>query len=406
MLSYITKPHRVVIARDNNRTVLTLANDYQGAAKDFALFVPVPVVLKQEQVHVGDPKVLERLDAFSAPRLVQYFDENPCDVRRFSEDSVRKSAPSLNMAPSKTRQDSKNLGVTVEAKFSVGEYDILILSAKESNGLETWLINNNYKIPTGASQALLPYIRSGMKFFVAKVNLKEYSKNGFNRLRPLMMAFESPKFMLPIRLGMLNAKGEQDLIVYVLSPKGQAETSNYRLVKVPSDAEVPEFVQEKFNDFYKSMFERSYQQENRKVAFLEYAWDMASCDPCSAEPLTQQELKDAGVFWLDSPSSRGVFISRLHIRYSRDTFPEDLQFQATGNRNLFQGRYIIRHPYRGEENCSAMTAYKQSLRGRLTKEAVTLAQLTGWDVNTIKSRIKFPTYTQPAKSWWQKLWGK
>ncbi|HEY9747587.1 MAG TPA: DUF2330 domain-containing protein, partial [Allocoleopsis sp.] len=65
------KASQVAIVRDGERTVLTMANDFQGEVKDFAIVVPVPVVLKQEQVHVGDPKVLERLDAFSAPRLVE-----------------------------------------------------------------------------------------------------------------------------------------------------------------------------------------------------------------------------------------------------------------------------------------------------------------------------------------------
>src|SRR5262245_66310245 len=69
---------KVVLVRDENRTVITMANDYQGELKDFAIVVPVPVVLKKEQVHIGDPKILERLDAFSAPRLVEYFDVYPC----------------------------------------------------------------------------------------------------------------------------------------------------------------------------------------------------------------------------------------------------------------------------------------------------------------------------------------
>src|SRR6185295_1817412 len=69
---------KVVLVRDENRTVMTMANDYQGELKDFAIVVPVPVVLKKEQVHIGDPKILERLDAFSAPRLVEYFDPDPC----------------------------------------------------------------------------------------------------------------------------------------------------------------------------------------------------------------------------------------------------------------------------------------------------------------------------------------
>ena len=50
----------------------------------------------------------------------------------------------------------------------------MILSAKQSDGLETWLQENGYKIPLGAHRALEPYIRQNMKFFVAKVNLKEH----------------------------------------------------------------------------------------------------------------------------------------------------------------------------------------------------------------------------------------
>ena len=45
-----------------------------------------------------------------------------------------------------------------------------------------------------------------MRFFVAKVNLAEQAKLGFTYLRPLQVAYESPKFMLPIRLGMVNAE--------------------------------------------------------------------------------------------------------------------------------------------------------------------------------------------------------
>ena len=65
----------------------------------------------------------------------------------------------------------KKLGVKVEAKYTVGEYDILILSAKESGGLKTWLLRNNYKIPANANEVLYPYIKSKMKFFVVKVNV-------------------------------------------------------------------------------------------------------------------------------------------------------------------------------------------------------------------------------------------
>jgi hypothetical protein len=395
---------QVIIARDGDRTILTMANDYQGDVKDFALVVPVPVVLKEEQVHVSEPKIIERLDAFSAPRLVEYFDPDPCQVYLLEQDTFFKTAPQSAPAARESRRDNA-LGVTVEEQFSVGEYDIVILSAKESDGLETWLRENGYKIPQGASELLQPYIRQNMKFFVAKVNLEEYDNKGFQKLRPLAIAYESPKFMLPIRLGMINAKSEQDLLVYLLSPKGQIELTNYRTVKVSSDVDIPEFVQQEFSDFYKAMFQKAYQQEAQKVAFLEYAWDMNSCDPCSAEPLNPQELKEAGVFWLDSNQfTSNVFITRLHIRYGRDNFSEDLKFQQTANNQFFQGRYVIRHPFTGEITCNAGSEYKQSVRQRQEKEAQTLAKLTDWNINEIRNKIKFIESEAESIPWWRKIW--
>lgn len=396
------KASQVVIARDRDRTVLTMANDYQGDIKDFALVAPVPVVLQQDQVHIGDPKIIERLDAFSAPRLVEYFDEDPCAVN-YNGAALESASPAAASVARSSRNDSA-LGITVEARFNVGEYDIVVLSAKESSGLETWLNRNGYKIPKGAKQLLQPYIRQKMKFFVAKVNLAEFEKSGYQFLRPLMMAYESPKFMLPIRLGMINSTFEQDLIVYVLSPKGQAEITNYRTANIPSDAEIPVFIKNEFGDFYKAMFQKMYTQEGRKVAFLEYAWDMGSCDPCSAEPLNSEELRQAGVFWLDSSSPDNVFITRLHVRYTRDKFPEDLMFQETSNPQSFQGRYILRHPFTGKMKCKAGQQYKRSLSSRFEQESQNLAKLTGWNIQDIRKKNNLTqTQSQPV-SWWRNIW--
>ena len=229
--------------------------------------------------------------------------------------------------------------------------------------------------------------------------------------------------MLPIRLGMANANQAQDLLVYILSPKGQAELTNYRLVKIPSNSEIPVYIKNKFGDFYKAMFSTAHQKQGRKVAFLEYAWDMTSCDPCSANPLTPEELRQAGVFWLDAPGSskmpilppgrirpmpnrRSVFITRIHVRYSRDRFPADLVFQETGNRQFFQGRYVLRHPFTGEASCDAGREYRRSLPARFEREAQTLASLTGWDINQIRREANvpnLPTIDNDAP-FWRRIW--
>ena len=407
---------QVILARDRNRTVLTMANDFQGDVKDFAVVIPVPTVLKKEQVHVAEPKIIERLDAFSAPRLVEYFDSDPCAVMDRMEEKAAPSAGGRMRSSANEMKKDSSLGVTVEAKFNVGEYDIVILSAKESGGLEIWLNRNGYKIPKGAKELLKPYIRSSMKFFVAKVNLDKFAESGYQLLRPLQISYESLKFMLPIRLGMINATKEQDLIVYILSPQGQAEITNYRTVKVPSDVNIPIFVKNEFGDFYKSMFQSSYTKEDKKVGFLEYAWDMSSCDPCSAEPLNNEELKQAGVFWLGnnssdrpvSPSFRSrfpsssVFITRLHVRYTRNKFPEDLMFQATSQRDSFQGRYILQHPFTGNLQCSAGRQYKSSLNQRFEKEAQTLARLTNWNIQNIRKKMQLSVGSF-STSWWDRF---
>lgn len=399
------KASQVVIARNGDRTVLTMANDFQGEVKDFAIVVPVPTVLQKDQVRVALPNIIERLDAFSAPRLVEYFDPDPCTpLPVFSiNQSLSTRAAVNNAAP---QPSDRSLGVTVEASFNVGEYDIVILSAKESGGLETWLTNNGYKIPQGAKQLLQPYIRSSMKFFVAKVNLDKFEESGYQFLRPLQISYQSPKFMLPIRLGMINATTEQDLIVYILSPQGEAQITNYRTVKIPSNVNIPVFIKNEFGEFYKSLFQTAYTKEGKRVGFLEYAWDMGSCDPCSADPLTQEELKEAGVFWLNDNSlskqtkvtpirkfappafNSNVFISRLHVRYTRDTFPEDLMFLSTANRESFQGRYVLQYPFEGELKCEAGKKYKQSLPKRFEEEAQTLARLTNGNIQDIRKKMK------------------
>ena len=154
---------------------------------------------------------------------------------------------------------------------------------------------------------------------------------------------------------------------------------------------------------------------------------MGWCDPCAADPLSREELQELGVFWLPNnnsqePSSRGrriapqaqnVFVTRLHVRYDAKSFPEDLKFKTTGNRQNFQGRYVLRHAFEGEMKCKAAKDYKKRVNERKEKEVKTLANLTGWDRTKIwadieaagvgvKYEIKDDEGGGPT--WWKKIW--
>jgi hypothetical protein len=404
-----------------------MSNDFKGDLKEFAVVVPVPTVLQKDQIHVGDKALLDHIDAYSAPRMVEYFDENPCRQTLYSF-ALPRAMAGVAGAKEARADRARSLGVTIEAQYTVGEYDILILSAQQSNGLETWLRENGYRIPAGASSVLNSYIKQNLKFFVARVNLQEQAKLGYSMLRPIQVAYESPKFMLPIRLGMVNADGPQELFIYALTRKGRVEATNYRTVKLPTGMDLPLYVKDRFPDFYKAMFSHQVQKENMSTIFTEYAWDMGWCDPCAADPLSSEELRNLGVFWLGEPSEPrlpgagqgrppmpirprppDVYITRLHVRYDKTHFPEDLVFQETADRSNFQGRYVLRHAWTGEESCDQATRYRSDLPQRREREAQNLAALTGWDVDDIRRTMNAGAVA-PAPSgelkWWQRLWNR
>ncbi|HUB08534.1 MAG TPA: DUF2330 domain-containing protein [Myxococcales bacterium] len=411
---------QVVIARDGDRTVLTISNDFKGPLNEFAEVVPVPALITREQVHIGDRRLLERIDGYSAPRLVEYHDPDPCSppMRAWGFGRGMGGGGIMGKAEAVYRR-ADSFGVKIEAEYSVGEYDIVILSAKQSTGLEDWLVAEGYRIPPKAAAALEPYVKQAMKFFVAKVNLKAQQSTGFTYLRPIQIAYESDKFMLPIRLGMANSEGTQDLTIYTLTRSGRVESTNYRTVELPTGEDVPTFVKDDFKAFYRALFTRAWEKEDRKAVFTEYAWDGGWCDPCADQPLSREELRGLGVFWLDDDSvvprrwygrRTAPIVTRLHVRYDAADFPEDLVFQETGNRQNYQARYVLRWPFRGALDCEAGQRYLGQLDERRPTEARTLADLTGWELpNVLEQRGDGPPGRLPkAKAdvpWYRRLWG-
>ena len=407
---------QVVLMRKGNRTVMTISNNYKGPAEDFAMVVPTPVVLQKEDVKTLPSDVFAHIDALSAPRLVEYWEQDPCYQPKYE---VMKSgaAPPRPMAKraSGARPDG-DYGVKVEARFAVGEYEVVILSAKEANGLESWLKDNRYKIPAGAAGALAPYVRSQMKFFVAKVDIEKVRRdgNGLVVLSPLRFRYESQELRLPVRLGLLNAESKQDLLVYVLHPSSRFEAANYKNVFIPSNLEVLDDVRASFGPFYAQLFDETISKAGGKAVITEYAWQTTSCDPCPVPPLQPADLYTLGGDVLDEgsppppvptpsgppgapPSGKALqsrpmpmrppgrwggfgrfspwVLTRLHTRYDRESLSEDLIFREAGPvvggrstwsgegmelpgevkpdaTNNFQARYIIRHYWKGPVACS------------------------------------------------------
>jgi uncharacterized protein (TIGR03382 family) len=384
----------VVLMREGTRTVLSMQNNYQGPPERFAMVVPVPVVLQKENVRTLPRAVFDRVDQLAAPRLVEYWEQDPCAQPPPPSAMAAHARAARGAGRAKVSDGPDDLGVTVEAEFAVGEYEVVILGAEDSLGLDTWLRREKYAIPEGAEAALRPYVAAGMKFFVAKVDPgKVRFENGMATLSPLRFHYDSESFSLPVRLGLLNSNGVQDLVVHILG-RDRYEVRNKKNVTIPTNLEVDERARDQFPALYAALFDRTL-EASPGAAVTEYAWAATTCDPCPTPPLDGTDFatlggdvlpnadpqsppapvpgRPMGRRWRGSPAM-GYTLTRLHLRYGKDGLPDDLVFtkaepiwggrevwkdgrlehgaQTNAGFNNFQGRYVIRHPWQGPVTCA------------------------------------------------------
>ena len=373
---------QVVLMRQGTRTVLSMQNHYEGPLDAFAMVVPVPTVLKEGDVKTLPNEVFAKVETMGAPRLVEYWEQDPCYVQpAYSPTSRGANDRVQNMAaPS---EEGGALGVKIEAQFKVGEYNILILSAKDSTGLETWLRQEKYSIPAGAAELLKPYVAAGMKFFVAKVDPTKVKFDGNKAmLSPLRFFYDTEDFALPIRLGLANSQGTQDLIVNILAPSTRYEVANYKNVTIPTNIDVKPTVRDRFGEFYAALFDATV-AKNPGAVVTEYAWQAIGCDPCPGPMLDGNDLATlggdvlGGAGQIDDKFSApmgNMVLTRLHARYGKE-IKDDLVFKQAAaivggreflrdglkleegarpdSNNNFQGRYAIRHVWDGPISCKA-----------------------------------------------------
>jgi hypothetical protein len=370
---------QVVLMRDGTKTVLSMQNDYKGPLEDFAMVIPVPVVLHEADVKTLPRTVFDHTDALGSPRLVEYWEQDPCPRPMEAEDRAvaRSGAAYGAAAPMATLAEAKKDSVRIEAKFDVAEYKILILSARDSTGLETWLTQNHYKIPPGAEPLLRPYVEGGSKFFVAKVDPQKVTmQDGHAALSPIRFHYDSEEFALPIRLGMANSSGKQDLIVNVISADQRYEVANYKNVFIPTNFDVKPAVKARFAEFYAALFDKTVEASPGAVV-TEYAWTAVPnyhCDPCTDADISNPDLMTLGGDVVGGKIASGNFVlTRLHARYGKGDMKDDLRFRVakavTGGReqwskngleygaqpsaqNFFQARYAIRHWWTGPIACA------------------------------------------------------
>ena len=372
---------QVALMREGTRTVLSMQNDYEGPPDRFAMVVPVPVVLQKENVRTLPRELFTKLEELDAPRLVEYWEQDPCATSATDESAARWGVAAAAAAP--MASVASNMGVKIEAQFAVGEYEIVILSAENSTGLDAWLRQEKYNIPAGAEPYLRPYVAEGSRFFVAKVDPAKvkFDEHGQAALSPLRFFYDSDPFKLPVRLGLINSGGKQDLVVHILARNKRYEVANYPNVTIPTNLDVEERTRGEFGSFYASLFDETL-RKNPGAVVTEYSWDASTCDPCPGPALTPSDFATLGADVLPAANPQGApqlyfgggfTLTRIHARYDKTTLGSDLVFRSApaivGGRELyaqdakiehgavpatysnFQARYAIRHPWTGEIAC-------------------------------------------------------
>src|SRR5262249_47137796 len=124
----------------------------------------------------------------------------------------------------------------------------------------------------------------GSKFFVAKVDASKVKRDG-NRvvLSPLRFHYDSDRFELPVKLGMLSSGGKQDLVVHILAPNGlRYSVANHPNVTIPTNLDVADATRQRFGSFYAALFDETIAKHPGAVV-TEYAWPTSGCDPCPGD---------------------------------------------------------------------------------------------------------------------------
>ncbi len=309
---------RTAIVHQNGRITFTVSVNPSGEAQDFALVLPVPALLAESDIAVLDNEVFARLEGTTG--LLTMTDAG-CMMA------------GSDGAASEGDEDGGSSGgsgsVTVEAEYLVGDYEIAILSATDSSGLFTWLDTNGYHLAEPTIPVLEDYIAEGMFFMTARVSSGAAVADG-SALPPLQVAYDSELFTIPIRLAARNSPGQQDMLIYALTDRGESGgrvgVSNYPEFSIADKCIWGDPNTDSFLDFYNEKFQTAWEARGFAAWTTEWAGGPYDCSPCSGVTMTDEDLLALG--FQGDPS--GHFLTRLHLRYTPTTATQDLMLYASG----------------------------------------------------------------------------
>jgi hypothetical protein len=377
----------VAIMGRDERAVMSLSVSYAGGAQGVAIVIPVPGDLELAQVKTLPRQLFDRLDLLSAPRVSEYWEQDPCyrapgqetKSFEFGEAEVELSAGKGSIASLFQPQPG--------ASFLSGEYTLTLLSPDESSDPAAALSARGYALPEGGAAALTEILNGTLKgerpraLLVAAVDPKRVKRDakGVASLPPLRFEVSAARGLtLPVGPAPLSAPGGVRLTAYVISPEGRHEPSSAPSAFVPSNLEVTPMPLADLSGLHARLVSETLALQGGRGAVTEYAWAAGTCDPCVTPALTAVELKTLGGDLLaEKADDLGAWVvTRLAARAEAGVV-DDIALRAvspvSGGRgeaedltpagavevtaeNSFQSRYVMRHRWAKPSKCKEKRA--------------------------------------------------
>ncbi|MBM4363365.1 MAG: DUF2330 domain-containing protein, partial [Deltaproteobacteria bacterium] len=301
----VNRQTHVVLLKKGEATAVTVMADYEGDLRPFALVLPVPGDVKAADVRTLKRDFVDRVDSLGAPRFHEFWEMDPCDGDKREQEWERDlsvqgagflgvAIPGAGPGDTPTLKPPKEMSLTVEPDFKVGEQEMTVVAAADAGDIEGWLSKKGWKAPPGANAAVAEHVRAGMGMLVVTVDPKRVELAGSDRaiVSPVRYVTKSPAKVLS-KVGLLHAEGKQELFVHVLADQ-RYDVKGYPMVYPPTNVEVDFKVKERMGEFYAAVHDRMIKKAPLGVV-AEYAWSTKGCgQPCATEPLLIHELLSLG----------------------------------------------------------------------------------------------------------------
>lgn len=359
---------RMALATSGDFSTLTLFNDVQAGAGHFGLVIPVPPGLDRDNLRLASTALMDRMDRYTAPRLVDYTCEDlhegvvtasvaaaPDDAQGGAKSSAPTSTSSLGCGTNDWVVDAWQAtdtgpdsgGVETRDEFDLGEYTAWVLAADDGAALAAWMADAGLEADALTAARLQEYVDQGTEFLALRVDL-EAAPNERTWLTPLQIGYPGATWTLPLRLGAAASRGVQDLVLYVITDPGRGEVgiSNYPELAapeadcmVPEDTEIATWYEHRFTA-WSGLPADPVELMGGESGFrwlTEYTWGSGKCDPCpDTGPLVPEDLEGLGF----AAHAYGYQVTRLHLRYTPDAVTQDLVLYPTGLAGQEQLKYI------------------------------------------------------------------